>query len=135
MKGTDSFKTAIQTHLNKVAETDLVFAEKLNNPEKNIEDCTTYILNQVHKSGCNGFADSEIFGMAMHYYDEEQVEVGKPIHATVVVNHSVEITQEDQAAAKQKAMDDLIEEQKQKMLKKQSKSKKETVSETPSLFD
>lgn len=135
MKGTDSFKTAIQAHLNKVAETDPAFAEKLNNPDKNIEDCITYILKQVQKSGCNGFADEEIYGMAMHYYDEEHIEVGKPIKANVVVNHSVEITEEDQATAKQKALDALIEEQKQKMLKKQPKAKKGPISESPSLFD
>ncbi|MBP9481471.1 MAG: hypothetical protein KBF15_08460, partial [Parabacteroides sp.] len=37
-------------------------------PEKNIDDCVTYILNEVKKSGCNGFADDEIYSMAVHYY-------------------------------------------------------------------
>jgi hypothetical protein len=29
------------------------------------------------KSSCNGFADDEIFRMAIHYYDEDTIEVGK----------------------------------------------------------
>ena len=37
-------------------------------PTKNIDNCITYILNQVKKSGCCGFSDDEIFGMALHYY-------------------------------------------------------------------
>ena len=31
------------------------FAAKYDNPDKNIDDCVTYILNWVQKSGCNGF--------------------------------------------------------------------------------
>jgi hypothetical protein len=26
------------------------------------------------KAVCNGFADDEIFGMAIHYYDEDTIE-------------------------------------------------------------
>lgn len=89
MKGTDHFKTAIQNHLNGLAAKDELFAATLKKPNKNIDDCLTYILNQVKASGCNGFADEEIFGMAVHYYDEDDIKVGKPISGTVVVNHSV----------------------------------------------
>ncbi len=44
-------------------------------PNKNIEECITYILNEVQKSGCNGFDDDDellrawlekIFSMAVH---------------------------------------------------------------------
>ena len=85
MKSTETFKKTIENYLNEVASKDAAFAGKLNNPEKKIDDCITYILNQVKKSGCVGFADEEIFGMALHYYDEEKIKVGKPIQANVVV--------------------------------------------------
>lgn len=88
MKGTEQFQLVIQNHLTSMAAQDLAFAKKLDNPSKKIEDCITYILNTVHKSGCNGFADNEIFGMAMHYYDEKTIDVGKPISASIVVNHT-----------------------------------------------
>lgn len=89
MKSTEAFKTAIFSHLEERAKSDELFAYKFNNPKKNIDDCITYILNQVKASGCNGFADEEIYGMAVHYYDEDNIEVGKPISARVVVNHTI----------------------------------------------
>ena len=88
MKASPHFKTAIQNHLNGLAANDELFAETLKKPKKNIDDYITYIFNQVKASGCNGFADEEIFGMAVHYYDEDDIKVGKPISGTVVVNHS-----------------------------------------------
>jgi hypothetical protein len=126
MKSTDAFKKTIESYLNEVATKDTAFAEKLNNPEKKIDDCITYILNQVKKSGCVGFDDSEIFGMALHYYDEEKIEVGKPIQAKVVVNHSIDLSQEEIEQAKAKALDEVVQQAKDKMLKKsKAKAKKE----------
>lgn len=50
MKGTDQFKNTIQAHLNSLAEKDSLFAETMKNPNKNIDDCLTYIFNQVKAS-------------------------------------------------------------------------------------
>lgn len=115
MKATDTFKNAIKAYLDNRAANDELFAATYAKEGKNIDDCVTYIMNQVKESGCNGFADDEIYGMAVHYYDEDKIEVGKPIHAKVVVNHSVELTEEDKAAARQKALDELVAEQKKKI--------------------
>lgn len=90
MKVTENFKKIIQNHLNQVAANDKLFAQNLVKKNKNIDDCISYILNQVRISGCNGFADEEIYNMAIHYYDEDDLKVGKPIKAQVVVNHSSE---------------------------------------------
>ncbi len=95
MKGTDHFKRTIQMYLEQRAEEDALFAKNYRNPAKNIDDCVTYILNYVQKSGCNGFTDGEIFGQAIHYYDENEIEVGKPMNCQVVVNHVVELTAEE----------------------------------------
>lgn len=54
------------------------FAPRYANPKKNIDDCCTFIINQVRQSGCNGFADEEIYSMALHYYDED-IDIGKPV--------------------------------------------------------
>lgn len=104
MKTSNAFKQTIQSYLENRAKTDILFAEKFRNPAKNIDSCCTYILNTVQKSGNNGFEDDEIYGMAVHYYDEESIEVGKPIKGTVVVNHSVELTEEDMQEAKAAAI-------------------------------
>lgn len=104
MKVSTHFQTEIQNYLEQRAEYDDLFARSYRNPLKNIEDCITFILNEVQKSGCNGFADDEIFGMAVHYYDEADIEIGKPIDCKVVVNHAVELTEEEKAEARKDAI-------------------------------
>lgn len=122
MKSTENFKQAIQNHLDQLAAKDPLFAETLKKEKKNIDDCVTYILNEVQKSGCSGFEDSEIFGMAVHYYDEDDIKPGKRTTATVVVNHSVELSEAEKEKAKQAAIDKVFEEEKEKMrMKKQPK--------------
>ena len=70
MKGTDHFKRTIYMYLEQRAEEDALFAKKYRNPAKNMDECVTHILNYVQKSGCSGFTDGEIFGQAIHYYEE-----------------------------------------------------------------
>lgn len=87
-KATDYFKQTIQNYLRSRAQEDELFAPRYASPKKNIDDCITYILNYVKQSGCNGFADDEIYSLAMHYYDEDDIEIGKPLtNCKVVVNH------------------------------------------------
>ena len=104
MKTTDYFKQTIQAYLEQRAADDELFGTVFANPNKNIDDCITYILNTVKESGCNGFADEEIYSMAMHYYDEPDIEVGKKMDMRVVVNHTVVLTPEEQEQARQEAM-------------------------------
>lgn len=98
-QGTDYFKLTIQNYLDARAREDELFAPRYANPKKNIDDCCTFIINQVRQSGCNGFADEEIYSMALHYYDEEDIDIGKPVSCKVVVNHTVELTEEEKAEA------------------------------------
>ncbi len=62
MNTTEYFKRTIQAYLEERAMEDELFAVKFDNPDKNIDDCVTYILNWVLKSGSNGFCDDEIYG-------------------------------------------------------------------------
>lgn len=50
--------------------------ERLNNPNKSIDKMFSYIRSQAKKKAVNGCAvisDAEVFGWAVHYYDEEEV--------------------------------------------------------------
>ena len=89
MKASDNFTKIITTYLHNLAKKDSLFAETLKKPNKNITDCITYIFKTVKNSGCNGFADEEIYGMAVHYYDEDDIKPGSVINAKVVVNHTI----------------------------------------------
>ena len=162
MKGTDHFKRTIQMYLEQRAAEDELFAKNYRNPAKNIDDCITYILNYVQRSGCNGFSDGEIYGQAVHYYDENEIEVGKPIQCQIAVNHVVEpttsreqrqsslwlcrgakeegdsqLTAEEKAEARQRAIRQYQDEELRKMQNRQrarvAKPQKPQVE--PSLFD
>lgn len=139
MKTSNHFNQTIQSYLEQRAEYDDLFARSYRNPLKNIEDCVTYILNEVQKSGMNGFADEEIFSMAVHYYDEADIEIGKPISGKVVVNHHVELTEEEKAQARQDAIKRAENEAYAKLKQQREKSiAKRTANTTvpqPSLFD
>lgn len=111
MKATNNFKNTIQEYLEARAKTDKLFAKAYAKPNKSIDECITYILNEVQRSGCNGFDDDEIYGMAVHYYDEDNIDVGKKLNYKVVVNHVVELTEKEKQELKDKARNDFYNEQ------------------------
>ena len=136
MKASNHFKNTIKTYLDQRAETDVLFSFQYSKPEKNIDNCITYILNQVQKSGCNGFHDDEIFGMAVHFYDEETIEIGQPTHnAQVAVNHVVVLTAEEKEQARQEAIQKAQDEAYRKATQPTKKAKKVALNIQPSLFD
>ena len=139
MKATEQFTRTIAEYLNLRVATDTLFAPNLQKPHKSIEQCITYILNQVQKSGCNGFEDDEIYSMAVHYYDEDDLEVGNAIPCNVVVNHTIVLTDEEKAEARQQAFAQYQAEELRKLQDhKRSKPKNEaSAEEVPqlTLFD
>ena len=117
MKGTEHFKRTIQMYLEQRAEEDTLFAKNYR----------------------NGFTDGEIFGQAVHYYDENEIEVGKLIQCQVAVNHVVELTAEEKAEARQNAVRRYQEEELRKL---QNRSKPRTATKAtaqevqqPNLFN
>ena len=122
-------------YLEQRAEEDALFAKKYRNPAKNMDECVTHILNYVQKSGCNGFTDGEIFGQAIHYYEENEIEVGKPMNCQVVVNHVVELTEEEKAEARQNAVRKYQEEELRKLQNRNRPPARKVTQSQPSLFD
>ena len=136
MKGTRAFQETIARYLKGRAENDPILAIKLANPSKTMEQCCQYIIGEVKKSGCCGFSDEEIYGWAMHFWDEQEVEVGEPINCQVVVNHVVELTEEEKAQARKEAIAKLRDEEMEKMRKAHSKkaSSEINTNQEPNLF-
>ena len=134
-KATDYFKQTIQSYLQRRAQEDELFALRYANPKKNIDDCITFILNYVKQSGCNGFADDEIYSLAMHYYDEDDIDIGKPLtNCKVVVNHTIVLTEEEKAEAHAKAMQRATDEAYRKLTQGKNKTKKAETATQSSLF-
>lgn len=80
------FMEVIKSYLDRRAESDEAFAREYANEKKSVEGCCTFILGEVRRSGRQALTDDEVFGMAVHYYDEEGLTV-EPLagHVTVVV--------------------------------------------------
>lgn len=134
-KATDYFKQTIQSYLQRRAQEDELFAPRYANPKKNIDDCITFILNYVKQSGCNGFADDEIYSLAMHYYDEDDIDIGKPLtNCKVVVNHTIVLTEEEKAEARRQAMQKATDEAYRKITQGKNKTKKAESATQSSLF-
>lgn len=136
MKASNHFTRTILTFLEQRAEIDSLFAESFAKENKNIDDCVTYILYQVQKSGCMGFADDEIYSMAVHYYDEDDIEVGKPINGKIVVNHVVQLTEQEKEQARKDVIEKAMNEASRNVLKVKKKptANKEESTQQLSLF-
>lgn len=83
-----AFKDAIKQYLDKRAKEDALFAEAYKREGKTIDECVNYILCEVQKIAKKGMAamtDDEVFGMAVHYYDEANVKADKKVRANVVI--------------------------------------------------
>ena len=123
MKGTEHFKRTIKEYLDGKARTDELFAVSYAKENKNLDDCITFILNQVKARGCCGMTDDEVWSLAIHYYDEDNIDVGKPISCGVVVNHKVELTEGEKAQARKDALKAYQEEEMRKIQQRHSRPK------------
>lgn len=135
MKATNHFRDTIKAYLDRRAETDVLFSFQYSKPAKNIDDCIDYILGTVYDSGCNGFSDEEIYSMAVHFFDEDDIQTGKRVSANVVVNHVVELTEEEKKEARRDAIDRFRNEALNRMKQPVKKAKQAVMNSQPNLFD
>lgn len=138
MKATEHFKQTIKAYLDERAKNDELFAMSYAKENKNMDDCVTFILNQVKRSKCMGLTDEEVYSLAVHFFDEDDIEIGNSIACNVIVNHTVELTEEEKAQARQYALKEYQAEQLRKMQKRTNKPKTPKAQPeitTPSLFD
>lgn len=121
MKSTDSFKQIIEAHLNLLAIRDELFAQTLKKENKSMDECVDYILETVKKSGNNGFTEEEIFEMAVHYFDEDDIKVvGTNKNVKIVVNHADILSVDEIKEAKEKALQQVIDAEKERLTKKKT---------------
>jgi len=77
MKKEQSPKQVIQSYLEERAKSDSLFAVSYAKPNKKIDECYNYIIGEARKRGGNAvcMTDDEVFGLAVHYYDEDNIKV------------------------------------------------------------
>lgn len=147
-------KEAIKAYLDKRAATDELFAVSYAKPKKNLDECFRYILGEARKRGAEVcMTDEEVFGLAVHYYDEDDIVVSRvPVRATVTQSKAaltVELTEEEKEKAREAAMQAyerqcMMEEAEREAKRKKAEAdrkraetqkRKQQMASSPSLFD
>ena len=70
----NTFEKIIKDYIESACKTDEVLAGKYEKSGKDIEGCCKYIKSEARKqakNGCAAIKDDEVFGWAVHYFDEE----------------------------------------------------------------
>lgn len=76
MAGLYNFKAVIKDYLDNRAKTDRQFAKSYKKKNKSLDECCNYILGEVKKKAKTGqivLPREEVFGLAVHYYDEDDI--------------------------------------------------------------
>lgn len=150
-KENDFFKDDIKSYLDNRAANDELFAKTYAKENKNLDECIDHITSVVVKQrvSCGSFDVTRttreyVYGLAVHYYDEDDIKVEKLRNTRVAVSSpstKVELTEEEKAAARERAVHayeameqkKLEEERKKKLEKKREKAAQKEVQ--PSLFE
>lgn len=133
-------KQAINAYLDNRAANDTQFAAAYAKKNKSIDRCFDYIMGEASKRGsavC--MTDEEVFGLAVHYYDEDDIKITEVSHGRVEHTAPVQLTDEEKQQARQEAMerfgDAYIREQRGQGKKRRTSSSTTTDAPMGSLFD
>ena len=115
-------KNRIKEYLDKMAENDELFAKTYAKENKNLDECLNFIMSEAQKKGGNAvcMTDEEVFGLAVHYYDEDDIKIKPMPNARVKISTStekIELTEEEKAIAKERAINQLKDEELAKLKK------------------
>lgn len=125
------FENAIREYLDGRAKADAKFAEKYSDGKKSIEECCRYIISEMRKKaegGCYGATDAEVYGLAVHYYDEPDLKFeDRGGEAKVVINRepTAEELEEANKAEAEKALKEAEDKARRKAEAEERKRQKE----------
>ncbi len=77
-----TLQESIKTYLDARAQDDEQFAQSYAKEGKSLDQCILYIYQEVRKMNtgnarCVAVADDEVYGLAVHYYDEDDIVIEK----------------------------------------------------------
>lgn len=106
-KEQNTVRDVIKAYLDERAKNDELFAQNYAKKNKNIDECLEYVIGEAKKKGNAVYmSDAEVFGLAVHYYDEDDIKINKLPKGTHV-NASAsaeELSEEDKAKAHEQAV-------------------------------
>lgn len=101
----NTFEKIIKDYVEQFAQGDAVFASKYEKSGKDIEGCCRYIKSEARKqaeNGCAAIKDDEVFGWAVHYFDEGLKAPKDSPRAEVKVAPTAEMPKKEVSLANQK---------------------------------
>ena len=126
----------IGNYLKKRAETDSSVKNNLQKENKSLKECWDYVLGEVAKTmfrsgnfGCAAGDDEDLYALAVHYYDEDDIKI-----APLPTNMRVEAKLDEEKKEEKAAESEPKELPKKEKVKRISKSKKDPVDGQISLF-
>lgn len=132
------FAEAIKSYLDRRASEDKMFAESYANPKKNIGECCDYIVSEVRKQNRTAMTDDEVYGLAVHYYDE--ADPGR-IDKGIASSARIVIPGEDKERLRAEAMSEYktacineLKEKERKIRELATNRRREDKMEQPTLF-
>lgn len=141
MKENNPFKAAIKSYFDSRAASDELFARSYAKENKNLDECCQYILSEAKKQGnMVAMTDEEVYNLAVHYYDEDDLKVEKVSNTHITTSAPVELTEEEKEVAKERALK-AYQESEQKKIEEahkrrlEKKREKEAQEVQPSLFN
>lgn len=112
---TKLFEQRIGEWLTQARKEDATFDKKVAESKKDVKGCCNYILSEVRKAKQCGYDDDEIYGMARHYFDEDDIkDPGKQKVSRIVVTGHVDLSDEEKAEAMKAAQSQYLRELKEK---------------------
>lgn len=101
----------IKDYLDIYAKQDEAFAKNYAKENKSFDECLKYIKSEAKKQASNGcvmISDEEVYGWAVHYYDEDNIKVDQNVKAEMTTSakpeepSSTEITEKKRVARQSK---------------------------------
>lgn len=100
-----------------------MLVEKINSGEKNLWQCWQYITSEAKKqakNGCACISDTEVFGWAMHFFEEESIPATTNYHSAAAPKKEEEKEQKPAAVEKPKIVPVPVKKEEPKKITKTS---------------
>ena len=95
----------IGNYLKKRAETDTSVKNNLNKENKSLKECWDYVLGEVAKTmyrngnfGCAAGDDEDLYALAVHYYDEDDIKI-EPLPTNMKVEAKMDEDKKEEKTA------------------------------------
>lgn len=106
MNSIEIFKKVLKQYLDGRAQSDALFAQAYAKEGKTLDECANFVIGEIKKRSSDGryvATDDEVYGLAVHYYDEDDAKADSIGGVQIVSNY--QLTDEEKAELDAEAAD------------------------------